>query len=158
MMQKTTAIIVLIMLIGFGFLAGSFFGGFFGQLTVPASHKVIVDHMKLTLVATGLPLTVKFVDSVNAEYGKGCPLSMFTVSKTYACSTWVWQRYGDTEFVMQIWGPGNDGKTYDVAFGRVSGGNAHKLTYKGVTKLNFAEITDWTSPMLGYYIFSLEVP
>jgi hypothetical protein len=158
MTQKTTAYLVLALLIGVGFLAGSFMGGFLAaSLTVPAKHKAIVDDMKLTLVANGLELQVKFVDSHNAEWGKGCPLSMFDVGTTYTSTTWLWQRYGDTEFVMQIWGPGNDGKTYQISLGRVSGGNAHVLTYKGVTKLTIAEITDWTSPMVGYYWFDLEV-
>lgn len=158
MQQKTTAAVVILLLIGCGFFVGSLAGGFIGQLTVPASHKAIVDDMKLKLTATGLELTVKFVDSANAEYGKGCPLSSFTIGETYTHSTWVWQRYGDTEFVMTIWGPDNSGKTYDISLGRVSGGNAHVLTYKGVTKLTMAEIMDWTSPMIGYYTFSLVLP
>jgi len=153
MQQKTTAFIVIILLMGFGFLAGSFAGGLFGQLGVPANHKALVDHMQIIDTAINFKLTPKLVDSGTRTWGEGFPLStIFTVGEKYPQSTWIWQRYGDTEVTMTIWGPDESGKILSVEIARL-GGNPFVVKIKGVTKLTMDQVT--SSPAIGYY--SLEV-
>jgi len=151
MQQKTTALLVIILLMGFGFLAGSFFGGFFGQLTVPASHKAIIDSMTVTDTKANVKLTAKLVESSNVECGKGLSV-LFTKGKVYPQTVWLWQLYGNTEIVMNIWGPDESGKTYGIEISRLAW-DPYEVKIDGVTKLTIDAVTGM--PATGYY--SLEV-
>jgi hypothetical protein len=115
MQQKTTAFIVLILLMGFVFLAGSFFGGFFGQLTVPASHKTIIDKMKITVYGNpDLTLTSAYLSTGKSKWQLATLQENFEQHETYQYTLWVYSFEGDPEVYVCIWGPGKDGKTFMV--------------------------------------------
>ena len=122
MAQKTIAVIVILLFLGAGFFIGSLAGGFLGQLTVPASHKAIVDDM--TVYDT---VRQKYLVPYCIGQDKYKPLGIirlqtFTVDKEYTWTTWVWGSPNEPknpELFMVIGGPGNDGKTYGVEMGRM---------------------------------------
>jgi len=154
MQQKTTAFIVIILLMGFGFLAGSFAGGLFGQLGVPASHKAIVDRMTVTDTRANVKLTPKLVESSNVEAYKGLSV-LFIKGKVYPVTVWLWQRYGDTELVMNIWGPDESGKTYGIEISRLAW-DPFEVKINGVTKLTIDAVTS-VEPAIGYYQLEVTV-
>jgi len=146
--QKTVAVIVILLFLGAGFFIGSLAGGFIGQLTVPATHKTIIDSMQVIDTIANFKLTPKLVDSSNVEYAKGLSV-MFIKGKTYPQTVWLWQRYGDTEIIMNIWGPDETGKTYGIEIARVAW-NSFKIKINGETKLTIDQVTS-TAPAIGYY-------
>jgi len=112
MAQKTAAFVVLALLLGVGFLVGSFFGGFFGQLTVPASHKNIIDDMKITYGAS--ELTSSYLSTGKSTWQLATLQENFEQHGTYQYTLWVYSFEGDPEVYVCIWGPGEDGKTFMV--------------------------------------------
>jgi len=115
MVQKTATFVVLALLLGAGFLLGSFFGGFIGQLTVPASHKNIVDDMKITVFGNpDLTLTCTYLSTAKSKWQLSTLQQNFVQHGTYQYSLWVYSYEGDPEVTACIWGPGEDGKTYQV--------------------------------------------
>ncbi|MGB9672476.1 MAG: hypothetical protein ACPLZY_04955, partial [Candidatus Norongarragalinales archaeon] len=154
MTQKTTAFIVLVLVLSVGFIMGSFIGGFIiSKLSVPASHQSIVDSMTVTDTKANIELAPKLVSSGNVEWAKGLTV-LFTKGKEYPHTVWVWQRYGDTEIVMTIWGPDETGKKLFLEFGR-TGADPFVVKINGVTKLTIDEAT--SSPAIGYYCLEVEV-
>ena len=151
MQQKTSALIVLVLLLGFAFIVGSFAGGWIGQLTVPASHKSIVDSMTIRDTKANVYLKPKLVESSNVECGKGLSV-LFIKGKVYPQTVWLWQIYGNTEIVMNIWGPDESGKTYGIEISRLAW-DPYEVKIDGVTKLTIDAVTGM--PATGYY--SLEV-
>jgi hypothetical protein len=150
MQQKTMALLVIALLMSAAFLIGSFFSMFISQsqLTVPASHKTIVDSMTVTDTWAYAQLTPKLVESNNVEYAKGLSV-VFIKGKVYPQTLWVWQRYGDTELVMNIWGPDESGKTYGIEISRLAW-DPFVVKINGVTKLTIDPVTS-TAPAIGYY-------
>jgi hypothetical protein len=148
MQQKISALIVIVLLLGFAFLVGSFAGGWIGQLTVSAKHKAIIDSMTITDTAANIKITPKLVDAGNIEWAKGLS-AFFVKGTTYPMSCWLWQRYGDTQMVMAIWGPSGDGKTYTIEIGRISW-DPFDVKINGVTKLTIDRVTN-AEPAIGYY-------
>jgi hypothetical protein len=124
MSQKTSAVIIIILLMGFGFLAGSFFGGFFGQLTVPASHKTII--IDLTIAAYGSSvLTPTYLTTGKSTWQLSTLQENFEWHGTYTYSLWVYSFEGDPEVYVCIWGPGKDGKTYSVELSSAAHGRGY---------------------------------
>jgi len=116
---KTSALILLILALGIGA-----FGGFmYGQTYVVQplhEHQAITDSIVIHDTRYDSYLTPKCVDAGSRIYNEGKPLAVFIDGRSYEQSTWLWQRYGDTEIVMTIWGPGEDHKTVSVEFGKVA--------------------------------------
>uniref|UniRef100_A0A6H1ZYN4 Uncharacterized protein n=1 Tax=viral metagenome TaxID=1070528 RepID=A0A6H1ZYN4_9ZZZZ len=112
MAQKTVAIIVLMLLLGIGFLLGSFMGGFIGQLTVPARHKAIVDAM--TIKTGTIKLEPVYLSTGNSKWQLSILTENFEKYGTYTYSIWVYSYQSDPEVYVCIWGPGKDGKTFQV--------------------------------------------
>ena len=156
MAQKSLAVLVILLFLGAGFFIGSLAGGFVGQLTVPASHKAIVEKIEVKDTKAIFALTPIFVISKTATWGKGIPLSIFDYSSDYTQSTWLWQRYDDVEFVMTIWGPGNDGKTYLIEFGKVSN-DPFTISFDGATFIMAHENKDSMQSFEGSYWFTVQV-
>ena len=155
MAQKTTALVLIMLLMGLGFLAGSFAGGFIGQLTVPATHKSLVDSMQIIDTTINFELTPKLVDSGSRKWGEGfSTLSVFYKGEEYLHSTWIWQRHGDTEVVMTIWGPDESGEILSIEIARL-GSSAFTVKINGVTKLTIDQVT--SAPAIGYYFIEVTV-
>ena len=114
MNQKHALAITLLLLVAFTFLSGY---NYFTSNNVYSDHKSIADSIKI--VDNGNVLTCKPVDHSENVWGQGLYATVFINGKKYRQSTWLFQRYGDTELVMTIWGPGEDGETYNIELGRV---------------------------------------
>lgn len=118
------------------------------------AHDGVVGRISIIDTNLDLSLTAKCVDAGERTFEAGYyTLGVFQPGKTYLHSTWIWQRYGDTEFGMSVWGPDEDGK-YEVELGRTSG-YPFKITVDGATVLTIPAIKDWTNWQLGfdgYYI------
>jgi hypothetical protein len=155
MTQKTAAFVVLALLLGAGFLLGSFFGGaLIGGYAASSSHRAIVDKIKVVDTTKNLELTPKFVCSKSVTYAKGLSL-FFIPEKDYTFSTWLWQRYDDTELAMTIWGPDESGTHFSLEFGRL--GSNLKVTFDGVEKFTVPACPP-SMPAEGLYWFEVEVP
>jgi len=139
--QKTMGIIVLVLLIGFGFLVGTFAGVFIGALTAPASHKAIVEATKVEAlinnVAPKTSLIASLVESGNQEITALDIIDIADKAKwvnlKYACTLWKWTYRGETLVFMRIWGP-KDGECL-VEFSKITmspiyidvSGNTHQF-------------------------------
>ena len=136
MAQKPLTYIVLILLIGGGFLVGSFFGGsLVGGLAVPSDHRAIAEDFKIYDENYGYLPSPKVVSFGTLKYGeKLSSLSVFVVDQPYQYSLWIFQRKGDTEMTMEIWGPDADGN-YDIGFGRTGLYYGGYIEYKGAEVL-----------------------
>ena len=120
MAQKTTALVLIMLLMGLGFLAGSFAGGFIGQLTVPAKHKAIVDALTIKAYGTST-LEPAYLSTGKATWQLATLQENFEWHGTYAYTLWVYSYEGDPEVYVCIWGPGKDGKTFMVELCSSSG-------------------------------------
>lgn len=120
----------------------------FGNLTVPASHKAIIDSMEVTDTQANTKLTSRLFSSSTLEYAKGLSVT-FIKGKQYHQTVWSWERYGDVELVMCIWGPDETGKLYGIEISRLAW-NPFEVKIDGVTKLTIEAVTS-TAPAIGYY-------
>jgi hypothetical protein len=148
------ALLMIVALMSVSILIGSFANMFFGRLTAPASHKAIIDSIKVTDTRANVKLTPKLVESNNVECAKGLSV-FFTKGKVYPETVWLWQRYGDTELVMNIWGPDESGKTYGIEISRLAW-DPFEVKINGVTKLTIDPVTS-TAPAIGYYQLELTI-
>jgi len=134
MAQKSLVYIGLILLLGGGFLVGSFFGGsLVGSLAAPSDHKAIAENFKIYDAVYGYLPQPKFMYSSVLKYGEslGTVPSQFTTNEPYTFSLWIWQRKGDIEITLEIWGPDDTGHGYAICFGRTGLGNGGRIEYKG---------------------------
>jgi len=134
MAQKPLTYILLILLIGGGFLVGSFFGGsLVGGLATPSDHRAIVADFKLYDDYYGYLPSPTCVSSGTLKYAEKLSIiASFQLDEPYQFSFWIWQRKGDVEMSMEIWGPDDSGHIYGVCFGRTGLANGGHIEYKGV--------------------------
>ena len=119
-----------------------------------ATHQAVIDRIKIQDTSINLFLTPKCVDSGQREWGSGHSLSVFQIGENYQHSTWLWQRYGDTEFTMTIWGPDDMGN-YEVELGRTSG-HPFVVYYNYESVFIVHAVTDYSNDRFeGYYVFSI---
>jgi len=141
------------------FLIGFYFGIEKFWEKPPRAHEFIVENTTIIDLEANFPLTPVFSIAKKASWSKGLPLSaVFTPLREYYQSTWLWQRYDDTEWVMTIWGPSDDGITYLVEFGRVAA-NPFRITCAGQT-IELESVTwKWAEEgsMIGYVAFEVQV-
>ena len=120
-----------------GFILGGL-GGFLGGLIIGAllmgalgyvmtggtnipyntQHTKIAEGFKVTITHE---LTLKHVLSTEAAINPYSSLDVFTPHVVYGQSLWTFSSGDDIDVTMTIWGPGNDGATYLVEFGRHAG-------------------------------------
>ena len=112
MAQKTIAVIVILLFLGASFFIGSLAGGFVGQLTVPANHKAIID--KMVIKAGSHKLSPSYLSTGKTIWQLSSLADNFYKDGTYQYTLWVYSYEGDPEVYVCIWGPGEDGKTYEV--------------------------------------------
>jgi len=138
MTQKPLTYIVLVLLIGGGFLVGSFFGGsLVGGLVAPSDHKAIVADFKIYDNYYGYLPSPFLVTSGTLKLGeKLATVSNFIWENPYQFSCWAYARKGDVEFTIEIWGPDESGHTYYVGFGKLGLANGGYIEYQGATVLN----------------------
>ena len=112
MAQKTVAVLVILLFLGAGVFIGSLTGGFVGQLTVPANHKAIID--KMIIKVGSYELSSSYLSTGKSTWQLSTLQENFLKDGTYQYSLWVYSYQGDPEVYVCIWGPGEDGKTYEV--------------------------------------------
>jgi hypothetical protein len=94
-----------------GLVMGIFLSPTINSFLAPSSHKAIVDTMTIT---TGTnKLTSAYLSSGTTTW-KLSLIENFLKGGTYTYSLWVYSYQGDPEVYMCIWGPGEDGKTFQV--------------------------------------------
>lgn len=143
----------IILLIGVGFFAGQFLN--LTRLSVPREHQAIIDNTKIMDAAAHFSFEPKIVDSGTRTYGQGLPsLAVFQQGKHYAQTTVIWQRYGDTEICMTIWGPDDSGNMLQIEVARL-GANPFKVIVNDKTMLEIAATNQ--PPYEGYWVFDMKV-
>ena len=167
--MKSLTYILLILLLSGSFLVGSFFGGsLVGGLATPSDHKAIAEDFKIYDENYGYLPNAKVVSFGTLKYGeKLSSLSVFVVDQPYPFSYWIWQRKGDVEMSMEIWGPadsepGDTGLSYAVNFGRTGLANGGHFEYQDVEVMTIAPAWTDTTPNgqgrthVGEYCISIE--
>lgn len=124
---------------------------------VNPKHTVIVQKMAIQVMGHDIPqqagdsgyiyLEPKCVDTGTRTYAKY--MSIFVAGKDYDASTWIWQRYGDTELCMAVWGPGEDGETIGIEIAKTSW-DGFTVKFEGNTLLEIPAHSD-QNPTAGYY-------
>jgi len=104
------------------------FGGLsfvqYGGVNVPYN----LDHLEISKGFTvhdltdGMPMNAKHVFTGSAVY-HAFARDVFTPKTSYTQSLWIWTTgdSNDIEVTMTIWGPGEDGKSYLIEFGKHAG-------------------------------------
>lgn len=157
MNTKLTGFMLILMLLAVGGVGGFLYGQGYA-VQPPTNHQNIVSSMIIHDDKWDTYLIPKCVDA-NPELVCGehsiISLEAFEYGKIYAQSTWIWQRYGDTEFAMTIWGPGEDGITCSIELSKLAG-NPFTVKINGETVL---EIRDIASGVIdpGYYVLTVEL-
>jgi hypothetical protein len=94
-----------------GLIIGIFSTTMISSFLVPASHKAIVDSMQIT---TGTSELKSAYLSTGTTTWTLSLVENFLKNGTYTYSLWVYSYQGDPEVYVCIWGPGEDGKTFQV--------------------------------------------
>ena len=145
MAQKPLTYILLVLLIGGGFLVGSFFGGsLVGGLVAPSNHKKIAENFKIYDNNYGYLPAPTFMYSSTLKYAESLSTlpSQFTVNSPYTFSLWTFQRKGDTEVTLEIWGPDDTGHGYAVCLARTGLGSGGLIEYKGVEVMTISSYAE----------------
>jgi len=126
MKTKTAQLLVSLLLIAI------IVGGFMLYTDVaqqpPKTHQTIVNKISIKDMEPGYDCYLKprFVYAKEIAYGQPT-YGVFQTGETYMHSVWLWVRGDDAEWSMTIWGPGDDGATYSIEFGRL-GSHPFKIT------------------------------
>lgn len=161
--MKIAPVILMLILVVVGGIGGFIYASQ-NPVTPPAEHQGIINTMIITDTVWNVQLTPKCVDSAGIFWAKHqiVELDAFTEGREYYQSTWVWQRYGDTEMVMTIWGPGEDQTTCLIEIAKLAG-NSFSIVLKGETILDIAKSSEsmqakgecWACE--GYYTLHVEI-
>lgn len=118
-----------------------------GGLNIPynTEHAEISKRFTVKDITDGVVMNVKHVLTGEAAYHAYAPQDIFIARKTYTQSLWFWTtgQSNDIEVTMTIWGPGEDGKTYAVEFGRHAGNN--------IQISGFGASVTWQDGIEGYW-------
>ncbi len=103
-------------MVGFNFLSS-------GGTNIPyaTDHQDIANGWTVKDLTWNHKLTLKHLQTGSNAFSPYAPMNMFTPHMTYTTSVWMWTSEGDPDVFMTIIGPGNDGYTYSVEFGRNMG-------------------------------------
>jgi hypothetical protein len=159
-MEKKFSALLLLLVVSLGA------AGLFGYMAVsavpnpPSEVKTIVSNLSITDVTKDSALTVTCVSAGTLSYGAPqsvLPSQSFTLGQSYPQTVWLWQRAGDTQFVMKVWGPDQNGG-YDLEFGRCCT-DQFTVMYKGTTIQSVPQIASMTNGVAqsGYFI-AYEMP
>jgi hypothetical protein len=102
---------------GFGYLQS-------GGLNVPyhMEHNQIANAFSAMDLTVGINFKVRHVMTTEAQMYPHYPYDVFSPTQSYTQSLWIFTPTAgdqkDIELVMLIWGPANDGETYDVHLGK----------------------------------------
>lgn len=159
MNTKLTGFVLILMLMGIGGVGGFLYGQ--GHpVQPPTTHQNIVSSMIINDDKWDIYLIPKCVDaSPELVYGEHSIISLdaFETGRIYPQSTWIWQRYRDTEVAMTIWGPGEDGITYSIELSKLAG-NPFTVKIGGEVVLIMKSNPDLIDTGYeGYYVLTVEL-
>jgi len=155
-MKKKLTTFTLIVIVAAASLGGYLFGQNQGA-TPSTQHSALIARMMIKDTIKNAYLDSKCVDAGQKVYGKSSSImqmNLFIDTRNYEQSTWLWQRYGDTELCMSVWGPGEDGTTMYIEFGRQSSG-PFQVQINDNTVLTMYEATG--NPSIGYYVLTVQI-
>jgi len=121
-------------------------------VTPPSKHAALIQKMSILVsnhpeVPSYVYLDPKCVDAGSTTLAKY--MTIFMPGKTYDQSIWIWQRYGDPELCMQVFGPGEDGETIGIEIAKISW-DGFTVKLEGNTLLEIPAHSD-QNPAAGYY-------
>lgn len=159
MNTKLTSFMLVLMLVAVGGIGGFLYGQ--GHPVQPSSgHQNIVSSMIIYDDRWDTYLIPKCVDaSPELVYAQHSIVSLdaFELGRIYPQSTWIWQRYGDTEIAMTIWGPGEDGTTCSIELSRLAS-NPFTVEIGGEVVLEIKQRSDLIDTGYeGYYVLTVEL-
>lgn len=154
--QKITGLILILAVMAVSGIGGFLVAGT-QPVKAPAEHQAIVDVTIIRDTTYSFPLVPKCVDSGKKVWGLPIiGLAVFEEGEIYQQSTWIWQRNGDTEMAMTVWGPGEDQSTCFVELARL-GTNTFEVKVKGEVEITMPSISGNYNVKPGYYSFTVEV-
>lgn len=91
-------------------------------------HKTIVENIHVVDLDANIQLSLEFIQSTNSKmlyiFGQGQAGQFNINADKYQLSEWRWKIGGDPDAYMNVWGAGEDGRTYYIEIGSFSG---HRL-------------------------------
>jgi hypothetical protein len=158
---------LIIVSISVGALLGALFlPRIFGSHRIPVvgapdDHWAIIENMDIIEVGLeGEHFTLEplCVDYGKKEFSKEWPISLFHEGELYPQSTWLFQRWGDTEVCLTIWGPAED-QGYDLEASRLVGFQKIEIWYDHELIRTMPRVTqdDLYTCMPGYVWFTLSL-
>jgi hypothetical protein len=114
----------------------------------PGNHQTVANEFSIEDTSLNASLTLTCVKSGNVQWSVPLSGASFTNNKNYPQSTWIWQRSGDTDWTMTVWGPADDGHSYFIEFGRL-GADSYTISWAGIPKIWVDAVN--ATPAVGYY-------
>lgn len=125
--EEKYAIVGIVCALLLGLVVGFVSNPVITQATAPADHKTVIDNITIIDTKTNKQLTPRFWGSRTSKMLSLVPLQ-FSPNKTYTQSDWGFYsmegNYADLNAVVSVWGPSDDGKTYNVEVARLMGNPA----------------------------------
>lgn len=130
------------------------------ELIIPQGHQYIMENMEIIVGETEqVALEPYCVKCSLMEWGAYRPLTLFETGNQYYQSTWIWSRPGgDTDAALTIWGPGNDGLTYEIEASRFIGYVPITILYQGEVIRSMPKVEWSTGSLSGYVVFRVVLP
>jgi len=128
--------VVIGLLLGVAIAQGfSFFQS--GGVSIPydTQHSDIANQITVYDTTVNAKLDLKHVQTGPAEFYPYAPMQAFRPRATYTQSLWVWCSKEDIDVSMVIVGPGDDGKSFLIDFGR--------HMYNAVEIKGFGQVSTW---------------
>jgi len=106
------------------------FGGVWNQ--PPSDHQLIIDNVKIHDIDFDTWLTPHYIDSRRSCRLTIVSLGVFTPkTREYQVSEWIYRTDTDPNMAVELWGPGNDGVTYELRLAKLMG-NTVEITFFNV--------------------------
>jgi len=119
---KVAVLLFLFLLLGL--IMGVFLSPMAQSFLAPASHRAIVD--KMTITTGTSKLTSAYLSSGTSTWTLSIAEN-FLHGGTYQYTLWVYSYQGDPEVAVCVWGPGEDGKTYEVELTAFWSGRSYEV-------------------------------
>jgi hypothetical protein len=125
-MPKYGVLVYLLLGVALGVAAMGIYSG--AASFPPSDHQAVANTITVYDLGYQRAQTLSFIRSGQGQQMAIIPMSPFRQNVNYQYSLWEFKVGVDTNAVMQIWGPGDDGATYNVGIGRLCG-NQLRITW-----------------------------
>jgi hypothetical protein len=131
MNQRVKATVLVFGILLLGLIMGVFLSPMVNSFLAPTNHKTIVD--KMTIMTGTSKLEPAYLSTGTSMWTLSL-VENFLHGGTYSYTLWVYSYQGDPEVTVCIWGPGEDGKTYQVELSAFWYGRSYTATIGTITK------------------------